>query len=51
MRGVKVVKDVLDTTFELSKLLKYSSKRNATFKKIKDDIAPCRARFLNPLSL
>ena len=33
IRSVKVVKDALDSTFELSKLLKYSSKRKATFKK------------------
>ena len=40
IRDVKVVKDALDTTFELSKLLKYSSKRKATFKAIKEQIAP-----------
>ena len=37
---MKVVKDALDTTFELSKLLKYSSKRNATFKANKEQLAP-----------
>lgn len=42
VRSVKVVKDALDT---LSKLLKYSSKRNAAFKKIKDDIAPSEPGF------
>ena len=40
IRSVKVVKDALDSTFELSKLLKYSSKRKATFKKIKEQLAP-----------
>ena len=37
--SIKVLKDALDTTFELSKLLKYLSKRNAEFKKIKQQIA------------
>ena len=43
--GVKVVKDVLNTTFEISKLLKYSAKRNAAFKKIKDEISPTEPGF------
>ncbi len=42
IRRVKVVKDALDTTFELSKLLKYSSKR---FKKIKEQLAPSNPGF------
>ena len=33
IRSIKVLKDALDTTFELSKLLKYSSKWNAAYKK------------------
>ena len=40
IRSVRVVKDALDTTFDLSKLLKYSSKRNAAFKKLKEQLAP-----------
>ena len=40
IRSVKVVKDALDTTFEISKLLKYSSKRKAALKKIKEQVAP-----------
>ena len=40
IRNVKVFKDALDTTFELSKLLKYSSKHKATFKAIKEQLAP-----------
>ena len=40
IRSVKVLRDALDTTFELSKLLKYSSKRKATFKAIKEQLAP-----------
>ena len=35
IRSIRVLKDALDTTFELSKLLKYSSKRKATYKQIK----------------
>ena len=40
VRDVKLVKDALDTTLELSKLLKYSAKRAAEFLKIKEEIAP-----------
>ena len=36
IRGIKVVRDALDTTFEISKLLKYSSKRKAEYLKIKE---------------
>ncbi len=45
IRSIKVMKDALDTTLELSKLLKYSSKRNAAFAKIKEEIAPCDPGF------
>ena len=38
LQDVQIVKDALDTTFELSKLLKYSSKRKATFKAIKEQL-------------
>ena len=40
IRSIKVVRDALDTTFEISKLLKYSSKRKAKFLKIKEEVAP-----------
>ena len=40
IRSIKVIKDALGTTFELSKLLKYSSKRNAAYLKIKEELAP-----------
>ena len=40
IRSIKVVKDALDSTFELSKLLKYSVKRKGTFKTIKEQIVP-----------
>ena len=39
IRAIKPIKNALDTTFELSKLLKYSSKRNAEFKNIHAEIA------------
>ena len=40
VREVKRVKEALDTTFELSKLLKYSAKRVAEYKRLKQEIAP-----------
>ena len=40
IRAIKPIKNALDTAFELSKLLKYSSKRNAEFKNIHAEIAP-----------
>ena len=38
--AIKPIKNGLDTAFELSKLLKFSSKRNAQFKNIHAEIAP-----------
>ena len=38
--AIKSIKNALDTAFELSKLLKFSSKRNAQFKNIHAEIAP-----------
>ena len=40
VREVKCVRDAIDTTFELSKLLKYSAKRTAEYKRLKQEIAP-----------
>ena len=40
IRAIKPIKNALDIAFELSKLLKYSSKRNAQFKNIQAEIAP-----------
>ena len=40
IKEVKNLKDALDTTFEISKLLKVSPKREALFKKFKEDFAP-----------
>ena len=45
IRSIKVVKDALDTTFELSNFLKYSSKCNATFKRMKNEMAPSEPTF------
>ena len=42
VRNIKVMKDALDTTLELSKL---SSKRNAAYIKIKKELAPEYPRF------
>ena len=38
--AIKPIKNALDTAFELSKLLKFSSKRNAQLKNIHAEIAP-----------
>ena len=40
IKEVKNLKDALDTTSEISKLLKVSPKREALFKKFKEDFAP-----------
>ena len=45
IRSIKVMKDALDTTFELSKLLKYSSKCNSTYLKLKEELAPSESGF------
>ena len=36
----KILRDTLDTAFEISKLLKFSPRRDALFSKLKDEIAP-----------
>ena len=40
MKEVNNLEDVLDTASEISKLLKFSPKREALFKKLKEDLAP-----------
>ena len=35
-----ILSDTLDTAFEISKLLKFSPRRDALFSKLKDEIAP-----------
>ena len=42
---VKHVKDALDVTFQLSKLLKYSAKRTAEYQCLKQELAPEQPRF------
>ena len=41
----KVVKDALDITHEVSKLLKYSPRRDSIFEKIKAEVSPDTAGF------
>ena len=40
IRSIKPLKNALDLVFELSKLLKFSSKRNAQYKSIHAEVAP-----------
>ncbi|XP_062504942.1 zinc finger MYM-type protein 1-like [Corticium candelabrum] len=44
IRKIKVIRNAFDMTFELSKL-KYSLKRNATYKRIKDELSPGKPGF------
>ncbi len=46
IHSIKVIRDALDTTyFELSKLLKYSSKWKSSYIKLKDELAPTESGF------
>ena len=40
IKGTKLMRDVMDVTHEISKLIKYSPKRNAQFNCLKDQITP-----------
>ena len=40
IKSNKILRDTLDTTYEISKLLKYSPRRGALFEKIKAEINP-----------
>lgn len=40
VKGINLLRDTLDTTYEISKLLKFSPKRDALFDKLKETIAP-----------
>ena len=40
IRTCEVMKDALDTTFEISKLIKLSPKRDSLFEKLKSDLSP-----------
>ena len=51
IKEVKNLKDALDTTSEISKLLKVSPKREALFKNFKEDFAPKFSEHLRPARL
>ncbi len=38
LEGSKIMRDTLDTVYEITKLIKKSPKREAIFKKIQDDV-------------
>ncbi len=38
LKGLKIMRDTLDTVYEITKLIKKSPKREAIFKKIQDDV-------------
>lgn len=40
IREIKVLRNAIDMTLELPRLLKYSSKGNATYKKLKEELSP-----------
>ena len=40
IKGCRLTKNALDTAFEISKLIKYSPKRDAMFHKLKEDMQP-----------
>lgn len=40
IKNSKIMKDALDVTYEVSKFIKFSPKRDVTFEKLKDSIAP-----------
>ena len=45
IHGITVLKNVLSMAFELSKLLKYSSKQNAIYQKMKNELGPSEPGF------
>ena len=46
VKQIKNLRDMFDTTSEISKLLKYSPKRNSMFHKLKDELVPETPGFL-----
>ena len=40
IKQIKLLRDSMDTTFEMSKLVKYSPKRDTLFEKLKQELAP-----------
>ena len=47
IRHVKPIKHALDTTHEISKLLKYSARRKAEYLRLQKEIAPSQPGFSN----
>ena len=45
VKGIKKLKDTLDTTSEILNLLKYALEREAMFRKLKEQLAPATLRF------
>ena len=50
VREVRNLRDALETTSEISRLLKYSPKRDRMFEKLKAELAPETPGFSCPLS-
>ena len=46
VKNYKLLKDALEITFEVSKLVKFSPKRDVMFEKLKDKLAPNTPGFL-----
>ena len=40
LKGSKIMKEALETTHEITKLIKFSPRRDNVFRKIKEDMAP-----------
>ena len=40
MKQSKIMRDALDTTYEMSKLVKFSPKRDSLLEKLKQELAP-----------
>ena len=53
LKESKIMKDALDTTYEITKMIKYSPRRDEIFRKLKDEMPPnsapvrilCRTRW------
>ena len=45
IKQIKVLKDVFDVIYEVTKLIKYSPKRDAVFEKLKEAVSPDNAGF------
>ena len=45
LKSNKILRDTLDTTFEISKLIKFSPRRGAMFAKLKEELAPACPSF------